>query len=500
MRNELNADEFKIFDLIWKRTIASQMADARGRRIIITIEGEGCVFQVSGKTIDFPGYLRAYVEGSDSPDAELADQETVLPSVAVGEPLKCLDMTAKEHTTQPPSRYSEAALTKALEERGIGRPSTYASIIDTIQTRNYVFKKGGALVPTWVAFSVVQLLEEHLAGLVDYQFTAQMEDDLDAISRGERGYVEYLKAFYFGNGKPGLKPQLEHKVEQIDARGISRILIGTPEGGDPVYVRVGRYSPFVEQGERTASLPDETPPDEVTLDAALKLLEQAAQGDEPLGTCPDTDKPVYLKVGRFGPYVQRGTPEDEEKPQNASLLKGMNPADIDLATALKLLTLPRNLGDHPQQGTRRHGLQRPLRTVCEMRRRNAIAAGRFVAARRHARPSGAFAVAAQAARPRPGGREARAAQSFRRVARHEPKGATARRPLRPVRHRRRNQRFAAQGHGGRRADVRRSARLARRPSRRGPLQKEGPRKKAAKTAGCSEKVDDQTARQRRRRP
>jgi DNA topoisomerase-1 len=350
LRNELNADEFKIFEMIWKRTMASQMADARGRRITITIEGEGCVFQVSGKTIDFPGYLRAYVEGSDTPEAELADQEIVLPSVSVGEPLKCLDMTAKEHSTQPPGRYSEAALTKALEERGIGRPSTYASIIDTIQNRNYAFKKGGALVPTWVAFSVVQLLEQHLASLVDYRFTAKMEDDLDAISRGEQQYVDYLSSFYFGNGLPGLKPQLEHKSEQIDARDISRIWIGTPEGGDPVYVRVGRYSPFVEQGDRTASLPEETPPDEVTLDVALKLLDQAQQGEEPLGVDPESNKPVYLKIGRFGPYVQRGTPEDEEKPQNASLLKGMNPSDIDLATALKLLSLPRILGNHPQQG------------------------------------------------------------------------------------------------------------------------------------------------------
>lgn len=350
LRNVLNADEFKLFDMIWKRTIASQMADARGRRIVITIEGEGCEFQVSGKTIDFPGYLRAYVEGSDSPEAELADKETVLPSVSVGEPLRCLDMTAKEHNTQPPSRYSEAALTKALEERGIGRPSTYASIIDTIQNRNYAFKKGGALVPTWVAFSVVQLLEEHLAGLVDYRFTAQMEDDLDAISRGEREYVDYLKSFYFGNGSPGLKPQLENKGSEIDARDISRIWIGTPESGEPVYVRVGRYSPFIEQGDRTASLPEETPPDEVTLEVALRLLDQAKQGEEPLGTCPETGKPVYLKVGRFGPYVQRGSADDEEKPQNASLLKGMSPSEIDLATALKLLSLPRKLGDHPQHG------------------------------------------------------------------------------------------------------------------------------------------------------
>ena len=349
MKTQLNADEFRLFELIWKRTIASQMADARGRRIMVTIEGEGCVFQVSGKTIDFPGYLRAYVEGSDNPEAELADQEKVLPSAEVGEVVRCVEMLAKEHTTQPPSRYSEAALTKALEERGIGRPSTYASIIDTIQNRNYAFKKGGALVPTWVAFSVVQLMEQHLASLIDYQFTAKMEDDLDAISRGEQGHIEYLDRFYFGNGSPGLKKQLEHKVDEIDPARISRILIGKPDNGPEVYVRVGRYSPYVEQGDRTASLPDETPPDEVTLEVALKLLDQSQQAEEPLGICPDTRKPVYLKVGRFGPYVQRGSTEDEEKPQNASLLKGMTPESVDLATALRLLTLPRVLGNHPQE-------------------------------------------------------------------------------------------------------------------------------------------------------
>lgn len=348
IKSQLNADEAKIFDLVWKRTIASQMKDARGRRISISIEGGGCVFQVSGKTIDFPGYLRAYVEGSDDPSAELADQEKILPSVEVGEKLNCRELTAKEHNTLPPSRFSEAALTKALEERGIGRPSTYASIIDTIQARNYVFKKGNALVPTWIAFSVTKLLEDHLMRLVDYQFTAQMEDDLDAISRGERKHIEYLESFYYGNGKPGLKKQLEHKVDEIDARGISRILIGQPEGGAEVYVRVGRYSPFVEQGEQTASLPEDLPPDEVTLEKALELLAQAEKGDEPLGTCPETGKPVYMKIGRFGPYIMRGHPDDEEKPQNAGLLKGMSPESIDFETALKLLSLPRELGEyHP---------------------------------------------------------------------------------------------------------------------------------------------------------
>ncbi|TWU25777.1 type I DNA topoisomerase [Bythopirellula polymerisocia] len=347
MKSKLNSDEFRLFELIWKRTIASQMADARGRRIVVSIEGEGCVFQVSGKTIDFPGYLRAYVEGTDDPTAELADQERTLPSVEVGEMLRCTGLESKEHSTQPPGRFSEAALTKALEERGIGRPSTYASIIDTILARGYVFKKANALVPTWVAFSVVTLMEENLGSLVDYQFTAQMEDDLDAISRGERGHIEYLENFYFGNGRPGLKKLLEHKIDEIDPAKIGRISIGTPEGMPEVFVRVGRYSPFVEQGDRTASLKEDMAPDEVTLSVALELLDQAERGDEPLGLCPETQKPVFIKVGRFGPYVQRGTTDDEEKPQNASLLKGMTPEEIDLETALKLLTLPREVGPHP---------------------------------------------------------------------------------------------------------------------------------------------------------
>lgn len=350
MRGVLNNDEFRLFDLIWKRTIASQMADSRGRRIVVTIEGEGCIFQVSGKTIDFPGYLRAYVEGSDDPSAELADQERALPQLTVGELLRCTALEAKEHSTQAPSRFSEAALTKALEERGIGRPSTYASIIDTILARNYVFKKNNALVPTWVAFSVITLMEENLGSLVDYQFTAQMEDDLDAISRGERGHVEYLGDFYFGNDRPGLKKLLEHKIDEIDPAKISRIFIGKPENGAEVFVRVGRYSPFIEQGDRTASLKDDVAPDEVTLEMALQLLDQAEKGEEPLGVCPDTHKPVYVKVGRFGPYVQRGNTDEEEKPQNASLLKGMVPEQIDLETALKLLSLPRNLGMHAEKG------------------------------------------------------------------------------------------------------------------------------------------------------
>ena len=348
LRAGLTADEFKLYDLIWKRTVASQMADAKGHRTTIVIELDGAIFQVSGKTIDFPGYLRAYVEGSDDPDADLADREDVLPSVTTGETLKCLKLDGKDHTTQPPNRYSEAALTRALEEMGIGRPSTYASIIDTILAREYVFKKSNALVPTWVAFAVSRLLEDHLPDLVDYQFTAELEDELDAISRGEMSHVDYLKAFYFGNEHPGLKQQLKNKVDEIDARSVSQIPIGKPDDGEEVCVRVGRYGPFLQQGDRRASLPDKMPPDEVKLDVALEMLDKAAQGDEPLGICPDTHKPVFLKIGRFGPYVQRGTPEDEGKPKNASLLKGMQPEDVDLDMALKLLSLPRELGNHPE--------------------------------------------------------------------------------------------------------------------------------------------------------
>jgi len=354
LRSALGRDEFRLYDLIWKRTVASQMADARGHRITIGLEADGAIFQAGGKTIEFPGYLRAYVEGSDDPQGELADREAVLPPLATGDRLECRQLEPKGHTTQPPIRYSEASLTRTLEELGIGRPSTYASIIDTILARNYVFKRGNVLVPTWVAFAVAQLLEGHLPDLVDYKFTAQMEDELDAISRGEMGHVDYLKAFYFGNAHPGLKQQLQSKVDEIDARDVSRILIGKPEGEGPeaaeVYVRVGRYGPFLEQDNRRASLPEKLAPDELSLATALEMLDKAARAEEPLGVCPETGKPVFLKVGRFGPYVQRGTPDDEAKPQNASLIKGMAPEEVDLALALKLLSLPRELGHHPESG------------------------------------------------------------------------------------------------------------------------------------------------------
>lgn len=353
MKEVLNHDQFRLFELIWKRTIASQMVEARGRIVTITIEADGAVFEVSGKRIDFPGFLRAYVEGSDDPEAELADQERVLPAVAIGQELRCLELTPKQHTTQPPPRFSEASLTAALEERGIGRPSTYASIIETILDRQYVFKKGNALVPTWTAFTVCRLLEEHLPNLVDYEFTAQMEDFLDRISRHEAEHLSYLKEFYFGNAHPGLKQQLESKLQEIDARDLSRFPLGTPESGpqrQTVYVRLGKFGPFLEQGERKASIPQDLAPDELTLAKALELLDQASASEQPLGYDPNTGQPVFLKQGRFGPYVQLGSGGEGQKPKSASLLPGMQPQDVTLQTALQLLTLPKTLGTDPASG------------------------------------------------------------------------------------------------------------------------------------------------------
>jgi DNA topoisomerase-1 len=352
LRAQLSSDEFRLFELIWKRTIASQMSDSRGRTMTVQIEGGGALFQVSGKTIDFPGFLRAYVEGSDDPQAELADQERVLPAVEQGDNLDCRELEPKSHQTQPPARFSEAALTRELERRGIGRPSTYASIIDTIQARDYVFKKGNALVPTWSACAMVRMMEEHFEELVDYDFTAQMEDLLDDISRGEAEWVGYLNQFYFGSKKIGLKHKLAQKIKEVDARAISTFPLGTPDSGphrEQVAVRVGRYGPYLEQGDRKASLPADLPPDELSLELAMEMLDQAITTDQPLGIDPDSGKPVYLKSGRFGPYVQLGSPEDE-KPKNASLLKNMSTEDVTLSVALKLLSLPRTIGPHPSDG------------------------------------------------------------------------------------------------------------------------------------------------------
>ena len=360
VRGELgDQDQFRLFDLIWKRTVACQMADAKKQRVSITIEGGGATFTASGTSIVFEGFLRAYVEGSDNPEAELANRERILPNLAEQDPLEAEALDPKSHTTQPPARYTEATLTRTLEEKGIGRPSTYASIIGTItdERRAYITKKGTALVPTWRAFSVTRLMEEHFEPLVDYEFTAELEDFLDSISRDEVGREEYLKKFYFGDQSEdrhnvGLKARLAEKLDAIDPKTSARFLLGTPEEGEhreEVFVRVGKYGPYIEQGERTGSIPDGMPPDEMDLEKALELLESSQVVEEPIGTHPETGKPIYLKVGRFGPYIQLGEPDDEEK-RNQGLLQGMEVSDVTVELACKLLELPRTLGDFPDNG------------------------------------------------------------------------------------------------------------------------------------------------------
>ncbi len=356
LRGELDSDQFQLFDLIWKRTVACQMADARKQRVSIAIEGGGASFTASGTSIEFEGFLRAYVEGTDDPAAELANREKILPRVDQGDAMSAEAMEPKSHTTQPPARYTEATLTKTLEEKGIGRPSTYASIIGTItdERRNYILKKGTALVPTWRAFSVTRLMEQHFSPLVDYEFTAELEDLLDSISRDEVNREEYLKKFYFGDQSDdkhnvGLQSRLTAKLEEIDPKETARFSMGMPAEGphrEEVFVRVGKYGPYIEQGERKASIPDGLPPDEMNLAKAMELLESSEVEDEPIGVHPPTEKPIYLKVGRFGPYLQLGEDDDEEK-RNQSILKGMALEDVTVEVACKLLELPRTIGNFP---------------------------------------------------------------------------------------------------------------------------------------------------------
>ena len=358
IRRRLGDDDARIYELVWKRTLASQMRDARGRRRILRVRNVPAganatpseyVFQATGNTIDFPGFLRAYVEGADDPAAALAERETILPPVEPSDRVDATLIEPGEHQTTPPARLTEATLVKTLEESGIGRPSTYASIIDTIQRREYTFKKGTALVPTFTAMAVVGLMEEHLSSLIDAGFTARMEDRLDAISRGEAGSLAYLEEFYNGSadGKSvGLSNLVNKKIEDIDARTVCSIPLGTDEEGREVIVRVGKFGPFLQRVDVTASIPNQTCPDEVTMEFAANLIEASEQGEEPIGSCPETGEPVFLKSGRFGPYVQRGLPDDEkqERPKMASLLKGMTLETMTLDLALQLLSLPRTIG------------------------------------------------------------------------------------------------------------------------------------------------------------
>jgi DNA topoisomerase I len=343
LTGELSRDELALYELIFKRTVASQMKDAVGQTVSIQLEGSTeagatATFGASGTVITFPGFLLAYESGTDEPAEENGDRR--LPQLEEGQPLEATELSPEGHETRPPARYTEASLVKALEDRGIGRPSTYAAIISTILDRGYVFKKGTALVPTFTAFAVTQLLEQHYGSLVDYEFTARMEDDLDRIAAGNEERVAWLTRFYKGDGGgPGLHQLVTEHLDEIDARAVNSIAIP----GSDIVVRVGRYGPYLERGDDRASLPDEIVPDELTPERAEDLLEQSST-ERRLGEHPDTGHPIVVRTGRYGPFVTEELPDDsDEKPKTASLFESMDPAEVTLDDAVRLLTLPRTL-------------------------------------------------------------------------------------------------------------------------------------------------------------
>ncbi|HXC19499.1 MAG TPA: topoisomerase C-terminal repeat-containing protein, partial [Acidimicrobiales bacterium] len=349
------------YDLVWKRTLASQMVDARLAQDKVRLESTLGVagfaqdvtvgLSATGLRIEFPGFRRAYVEGTDDPEAELADQERILPSLAEGEVVPVVSAEAKGHDTQPPDRYSEATLIKKLEDLGIGRPSTYASVMKTIDRRGYVWKKGKSLVPAFRAFAVVNLLQQYFAELVDYQFTAAMEDELDEIAQGNQDLEPWLSKFYFGDpaattelAKLGLE-HMTHEPHEFDFAAINSIPIGVAEDGVAVSVRSGRYGPYLVHGDDRVSIPEATEPDSLTVEKALELL-SAPSNDRELGLDEETGLPIFLKAGRYGPYVQVGELTDpKDKPKTASLLTTMSPETLTLADAKRLLSLPRVVGE-----------------------------------------------------------------------------------------------------------------------------------------------------------
>ncbi len=379
--SELDRDELRLYELIWMRTVASQMSDAKYETTTVTISvevgGRTAEFTASGTVYTFKGFMEAYQEGRDEKRGDSDKQEDqTLPTVAVGDVLRLSDVEPKGHATNPKPRYTEASLVKALEEKGIGRPSTFASIIDVILNRGYVSKRGQALVPSWIAFSVVRLLEQHFADLVDYDFTAALEDDLDRIARGEQNRVEWLRDFYFGSDDHvGLRKVVDN-LGEIDARDLNSTRIS-----DGVTLRIGRYGPYLEleaaEGEdpRRVNIPEDLAPDELTAEKAQELIDAPVGGDRVLGENPETGLLIVVKDGRFGPYLEESLPEEvvaideatgevveapkpkrgakkveAPKPRRASLFKSMSPEEIDLETALRLFALPRTVGLDPESG------------------------------------------------------------------------------------------------------------------------------------------------------
>jgi DNA topoisomerase-1 len=345
----LGGRELALYDLIWKRTVACQMADSRQTQITVQLQVEDAGFRSSGKRIDFPGYLRAYVEGSDDPEAALEDQEVILPPLKVGDHPNCRELEADGHETQPPARYTEASLVKMLESEGIGRPSTYASIIDTIQDKGYAQMNGNALVPTFTAFAVTALLEKYFPNLVDTSFTSKMEQTLDEISSGEADWLPYLREFYLG--EKGLETQVKEQESQIDPNEARTVELENLVAK----VRIGKFGAYIEaengDGVVTASIPKDLTPAELDPEQVEVLLRQKTEGPDKLGRHPETGEPIYILRGPYGPYVRLGdVSEENKKPKQASLPKGVNIEDVTLEMALGLLALPRTLGVHPATG------------------------------------------------------------------------------------------------------------------------------------------------------
>jgi len=359
----LTGDQLRLYELVWMRTISSQMKDAEGLSITVKInarrsEGEPCTFVASGRTITFYGFLKAYVESVEEIDGHSDDEQTRLPRLTAGQPLRPESVTASGHETRPPARYTEPSLVAKLEELEIGRPSTYATIIRTITARDYVFKKGTALVPTWLAFAVTRLLEEHFPRLVDYAFTAEMEDVLDEIADGHAERLRVLTNFYFGDDNREGLHRLVTELGEIDARRLSTFVINDPDGletGAPkIVVRVGRYGTYVEDEEgRRANVPDDLPPEELTIDLARELLAKPVGEEHELGIDPATSRMIIAKNGRFGPYVTEILEEDapkSAKPRTASLFSSMNVDTVNLEQALELMSLPRVVGQDVDGG------------------------------------------------------------------------------------------------------------------------------------------------------
>ncbi|MEK2687828.1 type I DNA topoisomerase [Bdellovibrio sp. GT3] len=346
----LTGHQFKLYDLIWKRTIASQMVDARQKQVSAKITVGDAIFGASGMTIEFPGFLRAYVEGSDDPEADLAEREVRLPALKAKDSVKCMKLDPTSHETKPPARYTEASLVQTMEKEGIGRPSTYASVIGTIIDRGYVRKGGTALIPTFTAMIVSKLLSSYLTQYVDLGFTSEMEQSLDHIADGDLDWESYLASIY--KGPKGLRAMVDNQEAKIDPDEARTMSL---EGMDKYKFHVGRYGAYLttkRDGEDvSASVPDNESPADITPEIAEKLIDQKINGADALGKDPKTDEPIYVLSGRYGPYVQLGdvSPEND-KPKRASLPPNMQPEQVDLQTALDLLSLPRSLGDHPGTG------------------------------------------------------------------------------------------------------------------------------------------------------